>query len=78
MTYTKNDFAKDLKQKIKKGYDIQEISQWASLISIDKHEEITPEVYLVIQKVAVMHMGEEFEMSQDELISFANDLESNQ
>ncbi|NEQ42444.1 MAG: hypothetical protein F6K00_02330 [Leptolyngbya sp. SIOISBB] len=76
MTYSKKQFSKDLKQEIKKGFDVSRIAQWAYMLSIDRHRELPPDLDKFIQKVAVMDEGEEFEFSEDELIRFADELEA--
>ncbi|ERN39813.1 hypothetical protein KR51_00037270 [Rubidibacter lacunae KORDI 51-2] len=75
MRYSKEKFARELKQEIRNGFDVSRISQWAYMLSIDRHREISPELDRLIQIVAVMDEGPEFEFSEDELVQFANDLE---
>ena len=75
MSYSKKKFALDLRQQVEKGFNISKIAQWAYEITIDKHREISPELYKTIQVVAVMDGGPEFEFSEEELLQFANELE---
>lgn len=75
MKYSKKQFAKELKQEIGKGFDVSRIAQWAYMLSVDRYREISPELDRLIQIVAVMGEGVEFEFSEDELIQFANDIE---
>lgn len=76
MTYSKKQFSKDLKQEIQKGFDVARIAQWAYMLSIDRYREIPSDLDKVIQQVAVMGEGEEFEFSEDELIQLADELEA--
>ena len=72
MTYTKKQFALDLKQKLQHGFDIPKLSQWAYLLSVDRYEEIDSCLDKIIQQIAVMNEGPEFEFSENELLDLAN------
>ncbi|MEM8777870.1 MAG: hypothetical protein AAGF26_03165 [Cyanobacteria bacterium P01_G01_bin.49] len=74
MTYTKKQFAQELKQQLERGYDVMGLSQWAYLLIIDRYREIDLELDKIIQKIAVMGEGSEFEFSEAELLTLVNQL----
>lgn len=76
MTYTKKQFAQELKQQLHQGYDVMKLSQWAYLLSIDRYREIDSELDKIIQQIAVMGEGLEFEFSEEELLNLVNQLNS--
>jgi hypothetical protein len=77
MTYTKKQFAQDLKQELQHGFNVNDLSQWAYQMSVDKYREIEPSLDSIIQQIAVMGEGPEFEFSEQELLDLISELNAN-
>ena len=79
MSYTKKQFIQELKQQLQYGYDIQEVANWAYCLSIDKYHEINdPKLNKIMDNIAVMGAGPEFELSEEELLDLINKLEASE
>ena len=79
MSYTKKQFAEELKQQLQYGYDIKEVANWAYWLSIDKYHEINdPELNKIMDNIAIMEAGPEFELSEEEILDLINKLEASE
>lgn len=78
MSYTKKQFVEELKQQLQYGYDVKKVANWAHWLSIDKHREIDSELYEIMQDLAVMGEGSEFELSEKEVLNLINKLEASE
>lgn len=78
MKYTSKQFGLDLKKQLQHSFAVHEISQWAYLLGIDKHREIDSDLDKIIQQIAVMSEGPQFEFSEQELLDLANSLIANE
>ncbi|NEQ96535.1 MAG: hypothetical protein F6K30_07400 [Cyanothece sp. SIO2G6] len=74
MKYTKKQLANDLMLQLRAGFDIERICQWAYLIGIDRHRDIDPELGKIIEQVAMMGEGYQFEFSEQELWDLVHEL----
>lgn len=78
MIYTKQRFVQELKQKLQAGYDLSSLAQWAYLVSIDEYGELEESLDTVVSKIAVMSLDPQFEISEEELWKFANELDASE
>jgi hypothetical protein len=75
MTYTKKQFALELKEQLNCGYDIDRISQWAYLMSLEHYRDIESGLLEIMEDIEIMGAGPEFELTEQEIKQFADHLE---
>lgn len=75
MIYTKQKFAKGLIKQLSLGYDVERISRWAYKIYMEYCDKFEPGLRDTVMEIVTMEEGFEFEMSEDELLKIAKDLE---
>lgn len=76
MTYTKKQFAKELKNRLRYSYEIKGTSQWAYKTYMEYCDKFEPGLRDVVMEIVTMEEGYEFEMSKDELLQIAKKLET--
>jgi len=74
VTYTSEDFARELLVELQKGYDIVRLSRWAMTTYLKHSNETEPGLDREILKIVAMEEGPEFELSKDELVQLAHRL----
>ena len=72
--YTKNDFAKELKEKIKNKESFIEIGIWAHEIYMTYEDTRDTSFLNLLTALGTMELGEEFEISYERLNEIADDL----
>ena len=72
MTYTSEDFARELLVELQKSCDIIRLSRWAMATYLKHSSETELGVDREIMKVVAMEQGPEFELSKDELVQLAH------
>lgn len=78
MSYTKEQFGKNLKEKIDNGYSPRQIGEWAFEVYFKYGRDFDPEMDEIVQNLFMMEEGLEFEYSKEELLSIANRLISSE
>lgn len=73
MSYTKNEFGRDLAAKLEQTSDVLEISRWAHEVYLD-NRDLAPGLYGPLMDVVMMDAGPEFGMSVDELRELSKSL----
>jgi hypothetical protein len=74
MTYSKKQFAHDLREKITRGYDISEISRWSFQIYLDV-SDLEPGINDILIQLGAMDTDPQFELSKTELLTLISELE---
>ena len=74
MTYTKRQFAQELKEQLRHGYDVAHISQWAYLMSLEHYRDIESGLLKIMKEIEIMSAGPEFELTEQEIQRFADQL----
>ncbi len=74
MSYTADDFRRDLEQELSKGFDIVRIARMALSVYQKNCREISPELSKKMLQIIAMEEGPEFEFSEVELRAFARSL----
>ena len=67
MTYTRNDFGRDLLTELERGFDVVRLSRWAMAIHMKHCRETDPELDKIIMSIVAMEEGPEFEFSEQEV-----------
>lgn len=75
MTYLKKQFAKELREQLRLGYDVKRIARWAFDIHFKYCDRFELGLEDTVMTIAIMEEGFEFEMSEDELLKIAKDLD---
>ena len=78
MTYTKKQFAKELRDQLRYGYDVKRISRRAYKIYMEYCDKFEPGLRDVVMEIVAMEEGYEFEMSEDEILELVKELEKSQ
>lgn len=73
--YTKFEFGKQLAEQVNKQYDITYLSNWAHRKYLDHANQIDKETRAAIMKIIAMDEGDEFELTKEELLKLAADLQ---
>lgn len=73
MSYSKKQFAQELKEQLDYGFDVVRISQWAYGVYLDSRE-LEPGLIDIIMQVQGMDSGPEFEFTENELRKLADEL----
>jgi len=73
--YSKKDFGRELTEEINKNFDTGKISWWAHEKYLDHASILDKETYRAIMTIIAMDEGEEFEMTKEELLKFAANLQ---
>ena len=77
--YTKQKLGRELKEILtKEPFDCDKIAAWAQHIHYSYSLELSDEVYDIVQTLAAMCMGSQFEYTKVELLVLANFLISNE
>jgi hypothetical protein len=76
MSYTKKDFGLRLKDQITTGYDVVRVARWAHQEFLDHCRELEAGLQPEMMRVIVMEEGPEFELTEHEIQSLADDLQS--
>lgn len=72
MTYTRQQFARDLLGEMDHGYDVVRIARWAFSKKMDPDIRIEdPELDAMVMQVVAMEEGPEFEYDEPELRKMA-------
>ena len=74
MNYGKKDFGLRLKEQLIIGYDVVRIARWAHQEFVDHCRELEPSLQPEMMKVIAMEEGPEFEMSDQDIQTLANEL----
>lgn len=74
MSYRKKDFGLRLKEQLAIGYDVVRVARWTHQEFLDHCRELEPGLQPAMMKLIAMEEGPEFEMSKQEIQTFANEL----
>jgi hypothetical protein len=74
MNYGKKEFGLRLKQQLTACYDVVRIARWAHQEFLDHCRDLEPGLQPEMMKVIAMEEGPEFEMSEQEIQTLANEL----
>jgi hypothetical protein len=74
MTYTRQDFGRELLVELEKGYDVIRLSRWAMSVYMQQCRRTEPELDELILSIVAMEEGPEFEYKEDELRELASKL----
>lgn len=74
MSYPKKDFGLRLKEQLNIGYDVVRVARWAYQEYLDHCSELEPGLKSEMMKIIAMEEGPEFEMSEQEIQTLANEL----
>ena len=72
--YTRQQFGKELKDKIRKKIPIEKIGEWSFLMFHYNLGEIDHDFEEILLRINLMQEGPEFEYSYEELEKIADDL----
>jgi hypothetical protein len=76
MTYTRQDFGRDLMAELTRGYDVVRLSRWAMSVYMKNCQETDAELDKAIMGVVAMEEGPQFEISEQELRQMADELQT--
>jgi hypothetical protein len=76
MTYSKKEFAKDLKTQLDLGYEPKRIGSWAHKMYLQYCGKIDRELEEIMVDLFVLEEGPEFELSESKLRELVRALES--
>lgn len=76
MTYSKKEFAKDLKAQLDLGYEPKRIGSWAHKMYLKYCGRIDPELEEIIVDLFVLEEGPEFEIPESKLRELVHTLEN--
>ena len=74
MMYSKKEIGEFLNRELKKGYNVERISNWADELLINMRDQRSPELDDILRHISVMAAGPEFEYTEQELRSLAEEL----
>lgn len=74
MNYTKQNFASELREQLRFGWDVVRIARWAHAVFMEHARDLEPGLQPVIMKVVAMEEGPEFELTKRELETLAETL----
>ncbi len=74
MSYRKKDFALRLKEQLSVGYNVVRIARWTHQEFVNHCRELEPGLQPEMMKIIAMEEGPEFEMSEHEIQTMANEL----
>jgi hypothetical protein len=72
--YTKKQFGKELKEKVKQRENIIEIGRWVFTLYFDDVEEGDQDFTKILLALSTMELGSEFARSYEKLNKIADDL----
>lgn len=75
MTYSKREFAKDLKAQLDLGYEPKRIGSWAHKIYLQHYGRIDRDLEEIIVDLFVLEEGPEFEYPESKLRELIKSLE---
>lgn len=76
--YTKQQLGQELKEQLLGSYNPIQIAKWAEHVHYNYRLQLPQELYDIVEVLAVMSMGPEFEYSKDELLMLAEKLIKNE
>jgi hypothetical protein len=74
MSYTAQDFRKELENELRKGYDVVRIARAAFQVYFEHTRELAPDLEQKVFQIVAMEEGPEFELSEQQLWEFAKNL----
>jgi hypothetical protein len=74
MTYSRQDFGRDLLSELDEGYDVVRLSRWAMSVYMQQCQKTEPELDKLIMSIVAMEEGPEFEYKEPELRELASQL----
>ena len=78
MSYTNEEFGKQLDKELTKGYDIVKISRWAFNIFYNHTRELNTIQRNILEKLLRMEDDPQFEYTEQELVSLVKKLINNE
>jgi hypothetical protein len=74
MSYRKKDFGLRLKEQLSIGYDVVGVARWAHQEFLNHCGELEPGLQPEMMKIVAMEEGPEFELTEQEIHAFADEL----
>ncbi len=75
MSYTKKDFGARLKEQLSANYDVVKIARWTHREFLDHCIEIETDLESEMMRIIAMEEGPEFELTEQEITSLADELQ---
>lgn len=75
MNYSRKDFSARLKEQLALDYDVVQLARWAHKEYLDHCQELEADLVAEMMKIIAMEEGPEFELTEQEIRTLANELQ---